>query len=137
MAPLKILKDWLAKNWLTLIMSLAAIAVAIWLIFSMFKAMDANSSLQKLMQNQQERHVQEIAELNQSFERQRTAQAEIDRQFEQRIQELDARYLEALGQIAQTRRTRQARLEENPSELSGVYEQVFGIPSASQRSDQQ
>ncbi|MFA6049923.1 MAG: hypothetical protein WC761_01880 [Candidatus Paceibacterota bacterium] len=133
MAPLIILKDWFVKNWLTVVLAIVGIGLAFWFLSGMFKVEGENASLRTMMTEQQERHSQEMTELTDSFERQRVAQQAVDQAFEKRITDLDLRYTEALTQIAQVRRTRQQRLVDNPSELPGAFESVFGIPSRAQQ----
>lgn len=131
--PLNSFKDWFVKNWPTLLVLVCSVAMFAWMLVEQVKAKSEADSLRDLVQAQQERHLQEMAEMNQSFETQRAAQAVVDQQFAQQISELNQRYEEALEQITITRRTRQRRLEETPTELPSAFESVFGIPPAQPR----
>jgi len=128
MFPLVAFKDWLLKNWKVLLGIALALGVGIWLTFKILDMQNQNAELKTLVQQQQARHVAELTEMSESFQRQQAAQDELDRHFEERLTELSVQYAAALEQVAQVRRTRQRRLEQNPTELPGAFQETFGIP---------
>ena len=128
MFPLVAFKDWLLKNWKVILGIVLVLGAAIWLALNMSDMQSQNAELKTMVQEQQARHVAELTEMSESFQRQQTAQDELDRHFEERLTELSAQYAAALEQVAQVRRVRQRRLEQNPTELPGAFQETFGIP---------
>lgn len=115
-------------NWKLLLGLVLTAALGLFVFFQLRELQQNNTNLKTDLVAQRAQHMQEMREITESFQRQQQAQAEIDRKFEGRLQELSLQYEEALSRIAQTRRTRQRQIEENPSTLPSVFETVFGIP---------
>jgi len=123
------LGSFIRANWKPVLGLVLVALVGLFIFFQLRELEKRNADLKTDLVAQRAQHMEEMRELTESFQRQQQAQAEIDRKFEGRLQELSVQYEEALTRIAQTRRTRQRQIEENPSTLPSVFENVFGIPS--------
>jgi len=121
--------DWLKKNWIVLPIGIGILVVFFFLQGWISSVGSRNAGLQKMIQTQHAQHVRSLAELTTSFEREREEQKRIQQAFDQRINELDQQYTDALSKIRNSSSARRRQLEANPSELSGAIEQTFGIPS--------
>lgn len=126
-SPWKSMLGFLGKNLPQIIIVILVLGLGVWVFYEMKTLGDNTSGLKQDLLEQRAAHVEEIRQMTESFQRQQEAQIAIDRKFEDRLQVLSEQYEEALRGIAQTRRTRQRQIEENPSSLPSVFETTFGI----------
>lgn len=125
--------DWLKKNWIVLPIGIGILVVFFFLQGWISRVKSHDAGLQKMIQTQHAAHTRQLAELTTSFEREREEQKRIQQAFDQRINELDQQYTDALSKIRNSSSARRRQLESNPSELTGAIEQTFGIPSGDQQ----
>jgi len=126
-------KAWLfvKSNWLAILSMIIVSLLAFQVATIIMDVETKNTVLKKLLGKEQERTTQSIADVTKSFNEQLAAQQETQRQFEQRLNEIDLKYQQQLSLIQTKQKQTQRRLIENPSEIPGVITSVFGIPERS------
>ena len=127
--PLQTVGNWLKNNWLVIVVVAGVLLFGWWswtTINSLHKKQD---ELLKTIEQQHTSSLQQIADIQASYERQQAAQRSIEKEFNDRLQALDQKYADQLDAVRQTRVTRQRHLQANPSELTGAIQQAFNIPS--------
>ena len=126
---LKLLWSFIKTNWLSI---LAVIGVVFLLIYGyqmLHSLLSNDTSMMEKLQQQEERHIQEIANLNKISNEQVQKQIELNRQFDQRITELRTEFQTQLDEIKKAQKRRQTHLIENPTEIGNEIENVFHIPN--------
>lgn len=120
---------FLKQNWLLIL----AITGAIFLSFHIFKIIDSigndTSRLEKKIQEQSERHMNDLAEMSRIMREQQERQVEIENEFRQKVEELNKKYQQKVNNVNRNQQANQKRLVENPSAISQEFRNVFGIRS--------
>lgn len=120
--------EFLKKNWLVLVVIVALVIAGIQLISAYSDLSSRNRSLENLVEQQQERTLQNLAEITNSFQRQIEQQEKFQIEFNSRIEELDRKYTEKLSEIQTKQRAQQRSLANNPATIPTAFTEVFGIP---------
>ena len=115
---------WIKANWLTLLLAIALIACA-HVMLSQKSSM--NAVLEQYRAQITESH-NDITQLEGVVENERTARETMQREFNERINEIDERYTKAINDIRRTRARRIKELMENTPELDNRFGERFGIP---------
>lgn len=123
--------DFFKNNWLAVLLLLIVVGGGIVVFSTLSDLSSKNRSLQNLVEQQQERTLQNLADITNSFQRQVEAQEKLELEFNSRIEELDRKYNERLTVIQNRQRTQQKVLVSNPSTIPAAYSNVFGIPERS------
>jgi biopolymer transport protein ExbB/TolQ len=125
--------SFLKTNWVTILLVLCFIVGGIYAYSTVTDLMARNRSLESLVEQQQERTLQNLADITNSFQRQVEAQEKIQLEFNAKIDELDRKYTEQLAAIQAKQRTQQRTLVSNPSTIPTAFTNVFGIPERGTR----
>lgn len=124
---------FLKDNWLSLLIILLVAVFAFFVYTSYSDLRSKNESLKVLVDQQQERTLQNLADITRSFQQQAEQQARAQEEYNKKINELDAKYEEHLKQVQNKRRVRQRELVDSPSTIPSAFNEVFGIPERSSR----
>lgn len=123
---------WLKNNWVVVLVVLGVLLLGWWSWTTINGMRKKEQELTKIIEQQHTQHLQELADLEGSFQRQAAAQQNIEKEFSQRLQALDQKYTDQLGAIRNTQVNRERHLIANPSELPDAIRQAFNIPSGDQ-----
>lgn len=115
---------WVKENWLTLVLAVSLIGCA-YVMLSQKSAM--NAVLEQYRAQITESH-NDITQLESVVESERTARETMQREFNERINEIDERYTKAINDIRRDRARRIRELMENTPELDNRFGERFGIP---------
>lgn len=115
--------QWVKQYWFVILLFLVLV-VGGYVIFTRGKSMTT------LMEDQRQQindtHAQ-IEELESAVDRERLAREELQRTFNERINEIDARYTREIETIRKERARRIRELANNPQELDRQLDERFGL----------
>jgi hypothetical protein len=124
---------FIGKHWKVLI-GIALVVFGFLVIFlEVRKLINLNQKLKLEVSETRAAYVQDMQQITQSFEQQRAAQERIEREFRERLEELNRDYQLQLTKVSQARRIRQRQIESSPSQLPQTFQNVFGIPVRSEQ----
>lgn len=125
----KSILSFLKENWLVILAIIGGIVI----LFQVFRMIDGvgsdTSALEKKIQEQNDRHVNDLAEMSRIMAEQRERQAAIETEFREKVEELNRKYEQKLVTVNRNQQANQKRLVENPTRMSEEFRNVFGIRS--------
>lgn len=130
---LKKIWEFIKKNWLSILAVIGVISIVLYGYSALKSLMGADNDLIDRITHQEERHIQDLADLNQIMERQLRDQKQINEEYNTKLQELDKRFTEELDKIRARTRARRTKLSNDPTALGNEITNVFGIPQGGSR----
>jgi DNA anti-recombination protein RmuC len=127
-------KIWtfIKSHWLSILAVIGVVAIIVYGYGVMNSLFNNDTSMAERLQQQEERHIKEIAELNKIANEQLAKQNELNQLYEQEMTDLRAQLQTGLSQIKALQRQRQTQLQNNPTELGNAITATFGIPQGGQ-----
>ena len=115
--------SWIKQHWLVILLCLAVIVGG-------YKLMSSGQTISELLDTQRQQITDshnQIEALENAVDSERDAREELQRTFDQRINEIDTRYSREIEIIRRTRVRRMRELANNPEELDRQLEERFGL----------
>lgn len=123
------IKNILIRYWKVVAIALLSFFVGFIIYFKFLQLSNQQTDLRAKLIDNRNLYMRDMERLHSIFERQRLEQERIDNEFNRRIEELTKNYQEHMTKLSRERRERQRYFENNPSQLSDIYQTIFGIPS--------
>ena len=115
--------EWIKQHWLVIVLGLL-------LLGGGYKLTMNGQTMSALLESQRQQLLDshhQIEELESAVTRERAAREELQRAFDERINEIDTRYAREIEDIRRMRARRIRELTNNPEELDRQLDERFGL----------